>query len=123
MQNLKVKVQNDKAKFKKEFKEQVYRFILKLVEFIDNLPKDSCSRIVGEQLLRSGTSIGANYIESQASSSKKDFTNFFNHSLKSANESKFWLSILRDSGRASSSEVEIFLANCLKLPTFLLRAS
>ncbi len=37
---------------------------------------------------------------------KKDFTNYFNHSLKSANESKLWLSLLRDSKRAGFEEVD-----------------
>jgi four helix bundle protein len=46
--------------------------------------------------MRSGTRIGANYFEAEAASSKKDYQNFFNHSLKSANESKFWLAILKD---------------------------
>jgi len=49
MQKSKIKMQNGKVKFKKEFKQRVYNFILRLIEFIDNLPKDSCSRIVGEQ--------------------------------------------------------------------------
>ena len=52
--------------------------------------------------MRSGTSIGANYIEAIAASSKKDFTNFLSHALKSANESKFWLALLRDTGKGSS---------------------
>ncbi|KKQ59550.1 MAG: hypothetical protein US78_C0002G0013 [Parcubacteria group bacterium GW2011_GWD1_38_16] len=59
--------------------------------------------------MRSGTSIIGNYIEGQSASSKKDFANFFNHSLKSANESKLWLIILRDTKRADSMEVEWFL--------------
>ena len=46
--------------------------------------------------MRSGTSIGANYHEAIAASSKKDFQNNFNHSLKSANETKFWLGVLID---------------------------
>ena len=62
-----------------------------------------------DQLLRSGTSIIANYIEGQAASSKKDFTNYFNISLKSANESKLWLALLRDSKRAKADEVSWFL--------------
>ena len=78
-------MQNDKVKFKKEFKKRLYTFTLKLIEFIDELPKDNVSRRLGDQLLRSGTSIIANYIEGQAASSKKDFTNYFNISLKSAN--------------------------------------
>jgi len=97
-------MKNDKEKFKNEFKARVYRFILKLVKFIDKLPKDTSSEIFAKQILRSGTSIGANYIEAQAASSRKDFINFFHHSLKSANESKFWLAILKDTGKGDPGE-------------------
>ncbi len=102
-------MQNDKSKFKNEFKQRLYNFTLKLIEFIDKLPHDNISQRIGDQLLRSGTSILGNYIEGQAASSKKDFTNFFNHSLKSANESKLWFCLLRDSKRADQDEVEWFL--------------
>ena len=71
-------MQNDKVKIKKEFKKRLYAFTLELIEFIDKLPKDNVSRRLGDQLLRSGTSIIANYIEGQSASSKKDFTNYFN---------------------------------------------
>jgi four helix bundle protein len=102
-------MQNDKSKFKKDFKKRLYSFTLKLIEFLDELPKDNVSRQLSDQLLRSGTSVIANYIEGQASSSKKDFTNYFNISLKSANESKLWLAILRDSKRAKAEDVSWFL--------------
>ena len=101
-------MQNDKAKFKNEFKKRLYAFTLKLIEFIDRLPKDNVSRRLGDQLLRSGTSIIANYIEGQAASSKKDFTNYFNISLKSANETKLWFALLKDSGRVKSADVSWF---------------
>ncbi|MGD2094873.1 MAG: four helix bundle protein [Phycisphaerales bacterium] len=102
-------MQNDKVKFKNEFKRRLYDFTLRLIEFIDKLPNDNVSKRIGDQLLRSGTSIIANYIEGQAASSKKDFTNYFNISLKSANESKLWLALLRDSKRAKADEVSWFL--------------
>ena len=102
-------MQNDKAKFKNEFKKRLYDFALKLIKFLDGLPRDNVSKTLGKQLLRSGTSIVANYVEGQAASSKKDFTNFFNISLKSANESKLWLALLRDSKRAKHEEVIWFL--------------
>lgn len=102
-------MQNDKAKIKKEFKKRLYEFTLKLIEFIDGLPNDNVSRRIGDQLLRSGTSIIGNYIEGQSASSKKDFTNYFNTSLKSANESKLWLALLRDSKRAKAQDVIWFL--------------
>ena len=102
-------MKNDKAKFKKEFKVRLYAFTLRLIEFLDKLPKDNVSKRLGDQLLRSGTSIIANYIEGQAASSKRDFTNFFNTSLKSANESKLWFALLRDSKRATPEQVSWFL--------------
>ncbi|MEW6189444.1 MAG: four helix bundle protein [Actinomycetota bacterium] len=55
----------------------MYRFTLQLIDFLDELPRSPSAQIIGNQLLRSGTSIGANYIEAQAASSKKDFANFF----------------------------------------------
>ena len=103
-------MQNDKAKFKNEFKKRLYNFTLKLIEFLDRLPKDNASRRIGDQLLRSGTSIIGNYIEGQSASSRKGFTNFFNTSLKSTNESKLWFALLRDSKRATPEEVAWFLS-------------
>ena len=103
-------MQNDKEKIKKEFKKRLYSFTLKLIEFLDHLPKDNVSRRLGDQLLRSGTSIIGNYIEGQAASSKKDFTNYFNTSLKSANESKLWLALLRDSKRSDAEQTAWFLS-------------
>jgi len=95
--------------FKIEFKKRLYAFTLRLIEFIDELPNDNISKRIGDQLLRSGTSIIGNYIEGQFASSKKDFTNFFNNSLKSTNESKLWVAILRDSKRAKPESVVWFL--------------
>jgi four helix bundle protein len=81
-------MKNDSAKFKNEFKKRLYNFVLRLIRFIDKLPSDSVCQTMGKQLIRSGTSILANYIEANSASSRKDFINFFTHSLKSANESK-----------------------------------
>ena len=102
-------MQNDKSKLKNDFKKRLYNFTLKLIDFIDKLPNDNVSRRMGDQLLRSGTSIIGNHIEGQSPSSKKDFINFFNHSLKSSNESKLWFAILRDSKRVDFKKTEWFL--------------
>ncbi len=97
-------MQNDRLKFKNEFKRRAYSFALDIISFVDQLPKEQTSSIVGHQLLRSATSIGANVIEAEAANSKKDYTNFFSHALKSANETKFWLALLMDSGKADKSK-------------------
>jgi len=95
-------VEEKNKKFRDEFKKRMYKFTLGLIEFIDNLPHDNVSRRLGDQLLRSGTSIIANFIEGQSASSKKDFINYLTISLKSSNESKLWLVLLRDSKRAGT---------------------
>lgn len=75
------------------------------MEFIDDLPKEMSTQIIARQLLKAATSIGANIIEAQASPSRKDFTNFFNYSLKSANETKYWLGLLKDANKADGKTV------------------
>jgi len=102
-------MEKDKSKTKYEFKNRLYSFVIRLIEFIDKLPNDNVSKRLADQLLRSGTSILGNYVEGQSASSRKDFTNFFNYSLKSANESKIWLELLRDSKRTTQDSVAWFL--------------
>jgi four helix bundle protein len=98
-------MQNDRAKFKKEFKGRIYGFALDVIGLVDRLPAEQASRIISDQLLRSTTSIGANVIEAQAASSRRDYTNFFTYALKSANECKFWLGLLRDSDRVDKATI------------------
>lgn len=92
-----------------QFKSRLYNFTLKLISLIEKLPNDNVSRRLGDQLIRSGTSVLGNYVEGQSASSKKDLANFFNHSLKSANESKLWIALLRDSKKLDGKEASWFL--------------
>lgn len=113
-------MQNDNAKFKEEFKKRMYAFVIRLIKFLDTLPKDSVSNTLGRnQLLRSGTSILANYVEAGAASSKKDFTNFFNHALKSANETKMWLALLRDVEKGDRDEIDRLLKETTEIANIL----
>ena len=102
-------MQNDNSKFKSEFKQRLYNWVLRMVRLIASLPKEVISEVIGKQLVRSGTSVLANYIEAGSASSKKDFINFFNHSLKSSNESKVWLTLLRDTNKCDKNELKWLL--------------
>ncbi len=93
MQNYNAKLKNDKNY---DIKIRTYKYALSIMAMIDRLPNKRSGWIISDQLLRAATSIGANIIEAQAASSKRDFINFMTYSLKSANESKFWLGLLRD---------------------------
>jgi len=112
-------VKNDNAKFKSEFKARIYRLVLRLIKFIDKLPRDPVCQVMGKQLLRSGTSVLANYIEASSASSKKDFINYFTHSLKSGNESKVWLALLRDTDKGDKAELEWLLRELSEIANVL----
>lgn len=112
-------MENDNAKFKNDFKKRLYNWALRLIKFIDKLPKDSICNVLGKQLLRSGTSVLANYIEANSASSKKDFINFFTHSLKSANESKMWLTLLRDTNKGDQGELNWLLKELIEIANVL----
>ena len=62
-----------------------------------------------DQLLRSATSIGANVVEGNAGSSKKDWLKFLVIALKSANETKYWLCLIRDTSKVDAKRIENFI--------------
>lgn len=117
MQNLE---KEDKSKFKMQFKSRIYKWVLSLIKILDTLyKKDFVSETIGKQLLRSGTSILANYVEANSASSKKDFINFFTHSLKSANESKVWITLLRDTNKISFNDFNLLMNELNQLANML----
>jgi four helix bundle protein len=110
-------MQNEKYKI--SLKDRAYSYSIKMINFIGTLPRDMAIAMIANQLLRSATSIGANIIEAKASSSKRDFTNFFSHSLKSANESEYWLGLLKDAKRIKSPDLEDLLRETKELASIL----
>lgn len=88
-----------------DLKERSYQFGISVIRLVKTLPRNAASYVIVNQLIRAGMSIGANIVEGNAASSKKDFINFYNTALKSAVETKYWLRSLVDSGLASESKV------------------
>jgi len=112
-------MQNQNSKLKTELKYRTYRYSIKVIEFLDTLPKNVSTDVITKQLLRSATSIGANIVEAKEASSKRDFTNFFSHSLKSANESLYWLGLLRDAKKINNAQMEYLLSETKELANIL----
>lgn len=97
----------------KEYKEQLisraFNLARSIISLCDKFPNKRSAWVITDQLIRAATSIGANIIEAQAASSKRDFVNFLNHALKSASESKFWLSLSKDLDPKLVREIEELL--------------
>ena len=81
----------------KDIVDRTYNFALRVIKLVSSLPHNKVCEVIGNQLLRSGTSVGANMEESQASYSKKEFSSKVGISHKEARESNYWLRLLRDS--------------------------
>ena len=90
-------MQNENAKFKIEFNKRLVCFSLKIIRFCEKIRKDRNLWAIADQLIRAATSVGANIIEAKSSSSKLDYLRFFQIALKSANETKYWLILVRES--------------------------
>ena len=90
----------------KDIKERCYQFSLMVFDLIRSIQVDPIFKFLVNQLLRSSTSIGANVIEGKASSSRRELTRYYQIALKSANETKYWLCLLRDGNELQSNNLE-----------------
>ena len=86
-------------------KSRCFEFSLGIISLTDDLPKKRSAWVISDQLIRSSCSIGANLTEAKASSSRLEFKKFNEIALKSANESIYWLELLRDSKLVSEHNI------------------
>ena len=105
--------------FKKMLKLRAFNLARNVMKLVDKFPQKRSAWVIADQLLRAVTSIGANIIEAQAASSRKDFVNFLNHALKSGNETKFWLALSKDLDAKLISEIEDYLKETNELVKIL----
>jgi len=82
-----------------------YFFSKEIIRFIGTCEFDRKYSSLFDQMLRSATSIGANVVEGKAGSSKKDWRNYMAIALKSANETKYWLCLIRDTMDVSKEQI------------------
>jgi len=81
------------------------RFAVAIVRFYVGLPKSSVYFVLGRQLLRSGTSVGAQYPEARRAKSNPDFVSKIEGALQELDETAYWLELLHEAGLADGGEV------------------
>jgi len=84
-----------------DLKQRTKRFALDVIHFVEALPSGETSRILGRQLLRAGTSVGANYRAANRAKSPADFVSKMGTVEEEADECGYWIELLLDSGKAS----------------------
>ena len=87
----------------KQLQDRLYSFALKIIQLVRSLPRELAGYEIGKQLIRSGTSIAANYEEATAGFSKNDFIYKMSIAFKESKESRLWLKLLSDSGLVKPS--------------------
>ena len=96
-----------------------YQFALKIIELYKYLSYEKKEYVLSKQILKSGTSIGANVEESQAAISKKDFISKISIASKEARETHYWLRLLKDSNYLTP-EYYLLLNECEELKRILI---
>ena len=93
----------------KDLKLRCYQFSLSVVRFLRMIKYDSLNSVIVKQLMRSASSVGANVVEAKNSSSRLEFKRYYEISLKSCNESKYWICLLRDGFDLAGEELNKIL--------------
>jgi four helix bundle protein len=98
---------------------KAYAFALEIVRIYKKLANDKKEYVLSKQLLRSGTSIGANINEAMSGQSKRDFVHKLNIALKEARETSYWLNLLKDAEYINVIEFDKLNKGCNEIVKML----
>jgi len=92
-----------------DIKERTFEFGVRIVRLVNTLPRTVAGIKMGEQLVKSGTSIGANVEEADGAESKRDFIHKMSIARKEARETRYWLRIVRATGLSKDTQEVSYL--------------
>jgi len=99
--------------------ERTYKFALRVIKLVSSLPRTAIGEVLGRQVLRSGTSIGANVEEAFGATSKREFTYKLNIAFKEAKETHYWLRLIRDVGLVPAKRIDLLIQEALEIKLIL----
>jgi len=98
-----------------DLRQRTKKFALSVLRMFPALPKTTEARILGKQVLRSGTSVGANYREAYRARSRAEFISKCGDSLRELEETPYWLELLVDAGCVPSEKLDALRRECDEL--------
>ena len=96
-----------------------FHFAVRIVNLNKYLRFEKKETVLSKQLLRSGTSIGANIAEAQQAQSRTDFASKLGIALKETSETKYWLRLLKETGYLSETQFESVFNDCVEIEKIL----
>ena len=112
----------EKNEFATQFKNRTKKFAVEIISYYRTLPKTEESRIVGKQLLRSATSVAANYRAVCRARSKAEFFSKLSITVEEADESLLWLEIISESQISSDIETKTLMKEAEEILAVLSKA-
>lgn len=103
----------------RDIQERTFQFAVRVVNLVNRLPRTIAGNAMGQQLIRSGTSVGANMQEAEAAESKNDFIHKAGIALKEARESHYWLRLVKVTLLPNDSEAATLLQEANELALIL----
>jgi len=100
-------------------KAKSFTFSLRVIKLYKYLNSEQKEYVLSKQVLRSGTSIGANIVEANHAQSRPDFVHKLSISLKEVHETQYWLELLRESGFVPAIKVDPLISECCELQRIL----
>ena len=107
----------------KDLAERTKKFARRIIRLYVALPKETVAQVPGKQLLRAGTSVGANYREANRARSKAEFIAKVGDCLKEADETSYWLELLMDEGFVHKGRLDPLLQETNELIAILVTIS
>lgn len=102
-----------------EMKERTLELGCRILNMADSLPNTNAGRSIGKQIIRSGTSIGANYREALHASSPRHFVTILETAQREASETAYWIELIARSGMLKIEQLKPLLAECSEVYAIL----
>ena len=102
-----------------DIQQRTFEFAKWIVKLVDRLPRTLAATEIGRQMLRSGTSVGANMQEADAAESRSDFIHKVSIALKEARETRYWLALVDATILSNDPEVQSLLQEATELTKIL----
>lgn len=98
--------------WKNQFRERLLKFAVRIIHLANKLPRTPAGFAIASQLIKAGTSIGANTEEAQDASSTRDFIQKLNIALREAKETRYWLMVVKTAGLIESKYIDNEIIEC-----------
>ena len=106
---------DSKRRKREEMIKRTKQFALAIIRLYSSLPRDTVSQLLGRQVVRSGTSVGAHYREACREKSRADFVSKIEGALQELDQTDYWLDLLREIYKEQSTQLQQLIAEANEL--------